>query len=268
MFLKDYIYSLYLNSLFFICSRKINRFFSYKLNISNFKFYLINILSKRNTKIIIHDQYIKSFEIKSDVSFFKKMLVFLINCFSRIEINLYNHFDRGSALLPALNYKLNKKFKKIYDWSYFRKKIKLKLNIKKKSILLIDETTNNFIDENFIFNDDYSKSIFPKIIKFAKKNKVNDFYLKKHPTSKDKNFFIKYNFPKLKIIDGHMPIEIIINKFKYIILSVSSAISKCDNKKIYTYISSYKFKNKNKKNEVYKFLKKNSGSNYKKLKFL
>ena len=56
-----------------------------------------------------------------------------------------------------------------------------------------------------------------------------------------------------------MPIEIIINKFKYIILSVSSAISKCDNKKIYTYISSYKFKNKNKKNEVYKFLKKNSG---------
>ena len=80
-------------------------------------------MSKRNTKIIIHDQYIKSFEIKSDVSFFKKMLVFLINCFSRIEINLYNHFDRGSALLPALNYKLNKKFKKIYDWSYFRKKL-------------------------------------------------------------------------------------------------------------------------------------------------
>ena len=73
----------------------------------------------------------------------------------------------------------------------FQKKIKLKLNIKKKSILLIDETTNNFIDENFIFNDDYSKSIFPKIIKFAKKNKVNDFYLKKHPTSKDKNFLYK-----------------------------------------------------------------------------
>ena len=53
-----------------------------------------------------------------------------------------------------------------------------------------------------------------------------------------------------------MPIEIIINKFKYIILSVSSAISKCDNKKIYTYISSYKFKNKNKKNEFINFSKK------------
>ena len=59
------------------------------------------------------------------------MLVFLINCFSRIEINLYNHFDRGSALLPALNYKLNKNLKKFMIGA-ISEKIKLKLNIKKK----------------------------------------------------------------------------------------------------------------------------------------
>ena len=46
---------------------------------------------------------------------------------------------------------------------------------------------------------------FQKLLNLQK-NKVNDFYLK-HPTSKDKNFFIKYNFPKLKIIDGHMPMR-------------------------------------------------------------
>ena len=131
--LKSFLSYFYLLPLKII-SKKVDKIYCYKLIVDNLRYSLINIISTKNTKIIISDQFYKSYKFnKIKFSYGKKIIINIINFFSLIKLKLYLHQEFDYGIYPCLDKKFNIKTQN-HIWKFFLKKyFKKKLILKKFS---------------------------------------------------------------------------------------------------------------------------------------
>ena len=224
--LKSFLSYFYLLPLKII-SKKVDKIYCYKLIVDNLRYSLINIISTKNTKIIISDQFYKSYKFnKIKFSYGKKIIINIINFFSLIKLKLYLHQEFDYGIYPCLDKKFNIKTQN-HIWKFFLKKyFKKKINIKKNSLLIIDETINLLIEYKWINSKNLYNKFKIKLNSFLKKNKIESVYYKKHPTSKIGSYLIEKLKKEKKIIylEKKYPLEFYLDEFKYCIFSASSSL--------------------------------------------
>ena len=269
LLLENYLFMFYL-VFFKFFFKKVKRIFCYKLIQDSLRFYIINLISSDKTEIYVSDQFYKFYDFASPLSkkyhFGKKFLIFFLNLFCKIKIQIYKHIDLGSSFYPSLNknyqFECNKNSWKFYKQKYFKKKI----DIKNNSLLIIDETINLLIERNWLDMQDFPKNFNLKFFEFLKKKNIKHIYYKNHPTSKIDSYIInQINKKKIKFLKKNFPIEFVLDDFNYCILSNSSSIFFTNNVKFYHITKLLKFKKNSYKKKYEMLLKKNSGKNYSKL---
>lgn len=269
-YLKNYLFEIY-NLFFSILNVKVKNIYAYKLSTDILRNYLVNIVSDKRTKIRIIDHFYKSYNTNSNKKNLKIFLINLINFFLKIKIHTYGYIDINRSNVLCFNKKFLIRPSKKYSWSYFEKKLfkNSKLKIKKKSVILIDEATEELARRDLINLEKSKNKILIKIKKFIKLKKIKNIYIKTHPTSKVNNFFLSDKRIKIIKINSLEPIEFFINSFSYCVFSVTSSVFLLKTKtKLFSFINLYIYKNPKSKKIVYNFFKKNIGINLFKTNFL
>jgi hypothetical protein len=264
----------YINVIFYIPFNffftKVERIICYKFITDPFRFILINLISSSKTKIFISDQFYKSYDFASHLSknygSLKKVIISFINLFCIVKIHLYRHLDLEYCFYPSIDKKYGFKCK-MNSWYFYKKKFfKKKYNIKKNSLIIIDETINILIKKNWLDVEYFHKNFNLKFSKFLKQKKIKNIYYKGHPTTKMNSFVLdQIDKSKIKFLDANFPIEYVLNDFNYCIFSISSSIFYTKKVKLYHLTNLLKFKKKRYKKNYEMLLKKNSGKNYSKL---
>jgi hypothetical protein len=266
LLLKNYFFLIHLILLKIFC-KKVNRIFCYKLISDPLRFYLINIICSKKTKIYVSDQFYKFYSFKTSLSknykLSKKILIFLINIFCNIKLQLYRHLDLENEFYPAINRKYQFKCKN-NSWQFYKKKYFIeKINIKKNSLIIIDETISLLIEKDWLDMKDFSENFRIKFSKFLKRHRIKNIYYKSHPTSEIKSFILKQiDLKKINFLNQNFPIEFILDDFNYCIFSISSSLAFTRKVKLYHLSDLLKFKKEVYKKKYENLLKKNIGKNY------
>jgi hypothetical protein len=270
LLLRSYLKKFYL-IIFKIFFHKVSRVFLYKLVTDPLRFVLINLITNKDSEIIISDQFYKYYKFnhnfkKNNIKYF---FAKIINYFSTVKIIFYKHQDLEERYYPCLDKKYLINCKN-YKWDFFIKKFfRKKINIKKNSLLLIDDTIDLLIKDKWIQKRNLINLLEKKIFNFIKKNKIQYIYTKEHPTSEIESLFLKkFKYFKINKISKQIPLEFIIDQFKYCIFSVTSSIYYSNKAKLYNFSKILNFKKSIYKKKYYKLLKKNSGKNYYKLQYI
>lgn len=267
MMLKDFVLKSYF-LIFRPSFKKVERIFSYKFVTDPFKFFLINLIASKKTKLYIEDQFWHYYNFKVSMYkneiIYKKIVLNLLNILCKVKLNLYKHFEFDYGYYPCLD----KKFKyrsQNKSWQYYQKKyFKQKIQIKKNSLIIIDETLNLLVKNNWLITTNLKNNLNFKINKFLKKYKISSIYYKPHPTSKIGSYLINnLNFKKKIInLDKKYPIEFFLNKFDYCIFSISSALWFSSSVKFFSLNNLLEFKKTSYKRKYFNLFKKNLGNNF------
>ena len=252
-----------------LCKIKVEYFISYKLVSDPFKIFIINIFWSKNSKLIVSDQFIKYYQKhnENNLSFIKKIYIKFINKFLKVKINMYFLTDFFKKLYPCLNIKFNKNIKIDNILNNYKNFYKSNFNLKKKSLLLLDGCIGVYKEANYINYDKTKENITSSLNSFIKKKKIKYVYIKIHPLRKNSfNYDLKLNCKKI-YYGKDIPAEIIQERFRFVIITISSSIFHIKNKIIYSLFNKIVFKENFKKNAI-NLLKQNSSKNFKKLKFL
>lgn len=270
LLLRSFLRNFYL-IIFKVFFHKVSKVFLYKLVTDPLRFSLINLITNQDSKIIISDQFYKYYKFnnnfkKNNIKFF---FVKIINHFVTVKIVFYKHQDLEERYYPCLDkqYLINcKNFK----WKFFVNKFLRKgINVRKNSLLLIDDTIDLLINNKWIDKSNLIYLLEKKIFDFVKKNKIQHIYTKEHPTSKIKSLFLKkFKYLKINKISKKIPLEFIIDQFKYCIFSITSSIYYSRKVQLYNFSTILNFKKNIYKKKYYKLLEKNSGKNYYKLRYI
>ena len=246
--------------------KQVDRIFCYKLITDPFRFFLINLISSEKTKIYVSDQFYKFYNFSENKNFKKNFFIALINLFYKIKLRVYGHLEFQYDLYPCLDKKYN--FISLdNNWKFYKQKFfKSKNRIKNNSLIIIDETINLLIENNWIITKNFSNNLQNKINNFLKKYNIKNIYYKPHPTSKIGSYLINNLNLKSKIIylDKKYPLEFFLDDFKYCIFSISSSLWFPPKTKLFSLNDVIKFKRVSLKKKYLKLFKKNIGnSNFK-----
>ncbi len=255
LLLKNFIFGIiYIPLRIFL--RKVDRIFCYKFITDPFRFFLINLISSEKTQIYVSDQFYKFYNFSENKNVKKKILIIIINLFCKIKLKLYGHLEFQYDLYPCLDKKYN--FTPLdNNWKFYIKKfVKNKKRIKNNSLIIIDETINLLIENNWIITKNFSKNLQNKISNFLKKYNIKNIYYKPHPTSKIGSYLINNLNLKSKIIflDKKYPLEFFLDDFKYCIFSISSSLWFSPKTKLYSLNNVIKFKRVILKKKIFKII--------------
>ncbi len=247
---------------------KIENIYAYKIVVDPIRFLIINIFISSESNILVHDQFI-NFYIFKKKTFLKTFILDFTNLFLPVNLKLYIHKDLDEGVYPSINKKYNKKIVD-YTWQDINKNFfNLKRLKKKNSLLVIDDTIHLLSKLKYIDLESSKKNMLIGINQFLKKNKINKVYSKDHPNSKRPNILIKIiKNKKIQKIKNNLPLELIIQDFKYCIFSSSSAFYYKANTKLYNISKMMKFVDSKSYDNYFYLLKKTCKNNIKKLKFL
>ena len=246
----------------------IKNFYSYKLAVDPLRFLIINIFFRRDSKIIVRDQFIKFYSYKK-ITAIKKLILNIINQVLAVELNLYYHRDLSDGLFPSIHYNYYNSTNSSYTWKsinnfFFNKKIK-KI---KNSLIIIDDTIQ-LLDKTGLINFAKDKeNISNEINKFIINKSIKYIYIKDHPTSKRPNYLAKLiKNKKIIKLSNKLPLELYIENFEYCIFSNTSCFYFKKKIKLYNVSKKLRFNKKIYKKNYFYLLDKTSMNNHSKINF-
>ena len=269
---RDNLLSSYLKILPLIFLRflmkKVDNFYSYKLVVDPIRYLIINIFFNKSGNINVFDQFISSYKFENK-SFYKKKFLNFLNLFLIIKLKIYKHRDLDSGMYLSIDKKFNNKIEN-YSWediNNFFFKYKIKSN--KKKLILIDDTIHLLIKLKYINFKSSKKEISRHINSFIIHNKIKDIFIKKHPDSKRMNILSQLvDNRKIKKIDTHIPLELLVQNFEYCLFTASSAFYYKTKTKLFNISHKMNFNNLKFQRNYFYLLKKTSKNNFKKINFL
>ena len=192
-----------------------------------------------------------------------------MNLFLIIKLKIYKHRDLDSGMYLSIDKKFNNKIEN-YSWediNNFFFKYKIKSN--KKKLILIDDTIHLLIKLKYINFKSSKKEISRHINSFIIHNKIKDIFIKKHPDSKRMNILSQLvDNRKIKKIDTHIPLELLVQNFEYCLFTASSAFYYKTKTKLFNISHKMNFNNLKFQRNYFYLLKKTSKNNFKKINFL